>query len=371
MLRFKYNAIKNLVNIVGWRTNKKIIVFESDDWGSIRMPSLKAFKKLKFAGLDLKGTDAERYNKNDNLATKTDLENLFEILLKYKDTNGNHPVITAVTIVANPDFRRIKESDFQEYYYEPFTETLKKFPGCEQSFEFWRKGMENHIFIPQMHGREHLNVTAWMKALREGDKHTLLAFEEGVTGFVPSMYPKVYYQAAFLPGEPHETDLHKQIIIEGLTLFEQLFGYKAKYFVPPNGPFNNTLNSVLVENGITCRSSAKIQNEPLGNGKYRKVIHWLGQRDKSGLKYITRNCFFEPNTPRKDWVDSCKNDIKISFNWSKPAIISSHRVNYIGSLNPPNRDNGLKQLDNLLKKIIKTWPDVKFITTTELYKLMT
>ena len=27
-----------IINIPGWTTNRKIIVIESDDWGSIRMP---------------------------------------------------------------------------------------------------------------------------------------------------------------------------------------------------------------------------------------------------------------------------------------------------------------------------------------------
>lgn len=33
-------VIKNFSNLPGWRTNRKIVVIESDDWGSIRMPSL-------------------------------------------------------------------------------------------------------------------------------------------------------------------------------------------------------------------------------------------------------------------------------------------------------------------------------------------
>lgn len=29
------NRIKNLANLLGWRTNRKIVVFESDDWRNI------------------------------------------------------------------------------------------------------------------------------------------------------------------------------------------------------------------------------------------------------------------------------------------------------------------------------------------------
>lgn len=366
------NIKKNLSNLPGWRTNRKIIVFESDDWGSIRMPSLEAYKILKDAGIDLKGRDAERYNLNDSLATSSDLEMLFETLTTVKDKLGNYAIFTPVSIVANPDFQKIKNSDFHHYYYEPFNETLKKYPGCEKSFELWREGIEKKIFMPQFHGREHLNVVAWMRALRKGDKHTRSAFDQRLWGFVPdqSTLPGIYFQAAFLFEDLSEVELHRQIIIEGLDLFEKLFGYRAKYFVPPNGWLNNSLNNTLFENGIRYRSASKIQIEPIGKGESKKVIHWLGQKDKSGIRYITRNCFFEPSQIGKDWVDSCLNDIKIAFRWHKPAIVSTHRVNYIGSLRPENRERGLRQLNTLLKTIIKNWPDVEFMTTPELGRLI-
>jgi hypothetical protein len=369
---YKEYALRNLSNIPGWRTNRKIVIFESDDWGSIRMPSLSAFEKLERSGLDLRSWDAERYNLNDSLATSSDLEKLFEILSEHKNKHGIIPFFTAVCVVANPDFEKIRESDFEEYYYEPFTETQKRYPGCEGSFNLWKEGIEKRLFIPQFHGREHLNVASWMRALKSRDKNTHLAFNEGLWGFVPDqeLLTGIDFQAAFLLGNTDELEYHKRILTDGLDLFEKLFGYRAEYFVPPNGPFNNTLNKILFENGIKYRPASKIQNEPLGNDKIRKVIHWLGEKDKSGIRYITRNCFFEPNISGKDWVDSCLNDIKTAFRWYKPAIISSHRVNYVGALNPCNRDNGLSQLNRLLHAILKNWPNVEFMTTTELGELI-
>jgi hypothetical protein len=359
-----------LRNIPGWQTRKKLIVFESDDWGSIRMPSINSFERLEKSGLDLRSADAERYNLNDTLATSHDLESLFEVLSNAKDINGNCPVFTPVSIVANPDFQKINDFGFQEYFYEPFTVTLKRYPGCEHSFDLWKEGIEKKLFVPQMHGREHLNVTAWMEALQTGENNTLSAFKEGMWGFVPAKYPEVDYQAAFLLTNPSELEYQKSVIIEGLQLFEKLFSYRAEYFVPPNGPINNSLNRTLAENGIKFRSASIIQSEPLGFGKKRKVLHCLGQKEKNGIRYITRNCFFEPSQEGKNWVDSCLYNIKIAFRWNKPAIISSHRVNYIGSLNHANRDKGLYQLSRLLKEIIRNWPDVEFMTTPQIGALM-
>ena len=37
------NIFHNLLSIPGWRTNRHIVVIESDDWGSIRMPSKEVY----------------------------------------------------------------------------------------------------------------------------------------------------------------------------------------------------------------------------------------------------------------------------------------------------------------------------------------
>lgn len=361
--------IKNISNLPGWRTNRKIVVIESDDWGSIRMPSLDTFNKLSAKGLDVSSGDALRYNQNDTLASATDLSALYETLSKFKDSNANHPVFTAVSLVANPNFEKIKKNNYQEYFWEPFTETLEKY-NLADVFPLWKEGISNKLFIPQFHGREHLNIAPWMRALQKGDKEALLAFEYGLWGY-NNVHPLgLMFQAAFDLEIESDLKTQEEAITSGLILFEKLFGYKADFFVPPNGPFNNSLEKTAFEGGIKYMSASKIQHEVLGEGKTRKKLHYLGQKNQYGQRYITRNCFFEPNQHGKDWVSSCLNDIDNAFKWKKPAIISSHRVNYIGSLNSKNRDLGLNSLEELLKKIICKYPDVEFMATNQLGDLI-
>lgn len=363
---------ENIRNIPGWSTRRKIIVLESDDWGSIRMPSRAVYQKLLKAGLGLNDGDGERYSLYDSLESSIDLASLFQVLVSHKDHNGSPAVFTAVGVVANPDFNKIRECGFQKYFYEPFTITCNRYKGSENNLDLYHEGFQNRVFIPQFHGREHLNVAVWIKALQSNNLETHLAFNEGMWAFVPkeNLWKGLEYEAAFQPSELSELETHEAIIKEGLDLFENLFGYRAKYFVPPNGHINNRLNSISFKEGIKFRSTAKIQAEPYGSGKIKKRIHWLGQKDKSGIKYITRNCIFEPSSGGKDWVDSCLCDIKSSFRWKKPAIISSHRVNYIGVHDTSNREKGLKELHRLLSSIVKAWPDVEFMSTVQLGNLM-
>lgn len=365
----------NISNIPGWRTQRHIVVIESDDWGSIRMSSLEAYDRMLKAGMR---ENRNHYNTFDALECNKDLEELFDVLSQFKDSTGRNPVMTGVNVVANPVFDKIKETDYKEYVYEPYTETCKRYSEHDKVYELWQKGIEERLFVPIFHGREHLNVQRWLRALQSGNRSTLKAFDCAVTGVsngidgekIPS------FQAAFDLDDISDLAYMKEVLASGLSLFEQLYGYKARYFVPTNGPFNNTLEKDLFDAGVRYINSGKKQQEPLGHGQYKTNTRFLGDSNQYGQVYLTRNCFFEPSScgyshpANYDWLNYCLKEIEIAFRWHKPATISSHRVNYIGFLHPENREKGLKALSQLLGEIIKRWPDVEFMTSVELGDLI-
>lgn len=367
----KSKLTANMANIPGWRTNRHIVVIESDDWGSIRMSSLDAFQRMLKAGMR---EDRDHFNTNDALESNKDLEELFNVLVQHKDSTGRHPVMTGVNIVANPVFEKIKETGYKEYFYEPYAETCQRYPEHDRVHDLWKKGIEERLFVPTFHGREHLNVQRWLRALQNGNKSTMLAFENGVTGIYNGINGESIpeFQAAFDLDTMKDLPFMKEVLKTGLDLFEKLFGFRSKYFVPTNGPFNNSLEKNLFDSGIRYINTSKKQREPLGDGKYKVNTRFLGDKNQFGQLYLTRNCFFEPAATgyvvptNYDWVNTCLNEIEMAFRWHKPASISSHRVNYIGFLHPENREKGLKHLNQLLREIITRWPDVEFMTSTEL-----
>ena len=115
------DIIKYLSNILDWKTKRRIVVIESDDWGSIRSSSRDSLKYLQKKGMPVEKC---HYMSNDSLASEQDLVSLFEVLSSFKDGHDNSPIITANCLTANPDFLRIKNSDFQEYYFEEFLNCL-------------------------------------------------------------------------------------------------------------------------------------------------------------------------------------------------------------------------------------------------------
>jgi hypothetical protein len=364
---------KVLSNIPGWRTKRKIVVFESDDWGSIRMSSKSAIFGLVQKGIPV---DKDHYNMNDGLESNEDLELLMEVLSKYKDVTGNPAIFTGANIVANPDFEKIADCNFDEYHYEEISSTLKRYPSHDRIEGLWREGIVHGVLLPQFHGREHLNVQLWMQDLRNGNENTLNAFRENITGIPRSVDGRVLgdYQAAFDIQTKSEIVYQKEVIRTGLDLFEKSFGFRSRYFVPPNGPINTNLDEVLLNGGIEFLNTGKIHNEPLGKGEHKKHFRYLGKSNGNGITYITRNAIFEPNSweysASKDWVGACLQDIDLAFKFNKPAVISTHRVNYVGWLNTENRDKGLRKLDELLKGIISKWPDVEFKTSVDLGEMI-
>ncbi len=371
----KYRNLKsvlqsNLNQIPGWKTDRKIIVFESDDWGSVRMPSYNTFNKLLKRGLKI----TDYYNRYDGLATVNDLEALFKVLSSHKDCNGRNPVITANCLVANPDFHQIKMDNFQKYKFEIFTETLKNKKGCENSFNLWKEGLKSGIFIPQFHGREHLNVALWMKALTENHEGTRLAFDYGFWGQETDYQSakRKHFLAAFDYSVESQIEEIKGIINEGIIIFKNIFGYSPKSFIAPNFIWNSEIESLFKNNGFNFIQTQRKQLIPMnGEKKYKKKPHFTGQKNMYGQIYSVRNACFEPSSNKSlDWVSFCLRDISRAFFWKKPAIISAHRVNFIGSIVYENRKRNLLLLTQLLKEITKRWPAVEFMSTTELGRVM-
>jgi hypothetical protein len=367
---FKSSISKHITNIPGWRTNRKLLVIESDDWGSIRMPSREVYYKLLKKGIRV---DKCPYNLYDSLASEEDLQAIFDVLKSLKDKNGNHPVITANTIGANPDFEKIKASDFREYHYEAFTETLKKYPAHHNSFDIWKQGMKEKIFRPQFHGREHLNVNRWLKYLQNGSEETRIAFDHAMFGISTNITTekRKSYLAALDFEDYSELDGQKIMLTDGLNLFEKIFEFQSESYIATNYIWHPAIEPVLAEKGVRYLQGSGAQGIPKP-GKRMIHHHYLGQQNNLGQSYMIRNCMFEPSlNETKDWVSGCLKEISIAFLWNKPAVISSHRLNFIGFIDENNRKRNLKHLANLLKAIIKKWPEIEFMTTDQLGRTIT
>ena len=367
-LSFKQQLSRNAINLLGKRTNRKIVVIESDDWGSIRIPSKKVYELFAKKGY---GVENSAYNKYDALESEDDLTHLYETLNAFRDSNNRPAVLTANSIVANPNFERIRQSGYKNYHYELVTDTIQQYPQHGRVVDLWKEGLQHQLFVPQCHGREHLHISRWMKRLQAGDKELLFCFDQQTT-FSGDGATDYSFMEALDFDDINELDGLNDILQDGLRLFKQVMGYESKSFIAPCYTWHTDMEKTMKANGVKYIQGNITQLQPpLVKTKYKINYHYMGQPSKSGLLYLIRNCIFEPTLhPQLDSVDRCLQQVDIAFRWNKPAIISSHRLNYIGYLDERNRTRNLSSLKDLLAGIQKKWPEVEFMSTAQLGDLL-
>lgn len=234
--------------------------------------------------------------------------------------------------------------------------------------------MDEGLVKPQFHAREHLNTSLWMQALRDNHEKTSMAFDNGFYGLktdTPSKYQH-HYLEAYNPISERDFDHKTDIIKEGLDMFAKTFGFHSSSFIACNYVWPSEIENKLSKQEVKVIQGQRNQVSPnIYNGERKMKKHYTGQKNDHGQVYSIRNCWFEPTVNQKvDEVWDCLEDIEIAFRWKKPAVISSHRINYVSGMDKKNRNQNLKQLNKLLSNIIKTWSDVEFMSTDQLGKVM-
>lgn len=352
--------------------NQKVLVIESDDWGSTRTDNVQVRGHLN--RINDKATK-DKYIQMDNLADENDFQALFEVLSSVKDANNQFAKITPNVCTANPDYKKIKENKYEEFYFQPFFETILEKKG-DKVLQLWKEGVDQQLFKPQLHGREHLHGLAWLKELRAGNKELLSAFELESFGipFTPVSIPvrRQNLQAALDHFELEgEFEFQKKWLKEGAEIFKEFFDFSSISFIAPTYVWSNRFNPVFKETGIQALQGIKLQYHPYKAGNtspFKRKFHFQGER-KSGMTYLVRNVFFEPYTNEKlDWVDNAMQRIEHAFSRNQPAVLGSHRINFIGSLEEKNRTENLKSLQTILKSVVTKWPDVVFMSSDELVR---
>lgn len=369
-MAFLLTALKDkYVAMRGFHTKRRLALIESDDWGSIRMPSKQVLEQLQAAG-DHPEHDA--FLRNDCLESEKDLINLFEVLSSVKDSKGRPAIMTANFATANPDFDRI---DYQNghYAYEPFYETYQRYYPESSHLTLIADAIGKGTFCPQLHCREHVNVNRWMRDLQRGKADTLLAFEHRMIGVGASFSSDntFGYMDAFHTDCETDPQHLADVLHEAAEIFEKAFGYRSQTFVASCFVWHPSLERHLLKEGVKGVQSAKWQNLPSGRcGEYslHRKLRFTGQRNRQGQIYTVRNCDYEPAYYQNpaECAARCLEMVKKSFREGKPAIINSHRFNYISTINPLNAENNLKGLQWLLSQIADAFPDVEFISTPEL-----
>ncbi len=348
------------LNRMGIPMREKLVVIESDDWGSHRLPSTEAYQGLLQQGIRV---DRSSYTRFDGLERTEDITLLLEILQKHKGSDGRPAVFTANTVMGNPDFEKIGASGFKEYYHKKLDGVYSEL-GELSTLELMDQGIEQGLWMPQFHGREHVNVKKWMYSLQQKIEPFYTAFGFGVWGLSSDIVEGSSIQAAF---DSLDTKESLDIIKEGLLEFNRIFKFNSKSFIANNYIWSSELSAGLLTAGVQHFQGMKYQLLPrlASQEKRKKIRHFSGERNVLGQTYSVRNCHFEP-VEKGHTVEGVLQEVASAFWWNRPVIICTHRINYTSRLAVSKRDENLRNLDLLLTEIVKRWPDVRFVSSAEL-----
>lgn len=366
--KIKRSLISTLRNIPGKGVGKKVVVIECDDWGGIGIPSQEAYQSLKKAGLPM---DSSRYSRFDTLEAADDLEALFDVLSRHKDSKGKPAVMSPYYNTANPDYQKISANGFLTYEKEPLLTTIKQ-RAKGNVLQAWSQGIAAGIWMPEYHGREHIATAMWLRALQSGDEKMKASFEHGFASYSPAGTPKVAQN--FRPNFYIESDADlesvKQDMEDGISLFFEAFGFYPTVFNAPNGVFIDGFDKHLMDHHIRYNAVPRQRFDRSANGVYQLRTFRTGDKTVNGMTVYVRNCNFEPTEKSYAGLGHILSQIQGAFICGKAAIIGTHRVNFVGGMDEKNREKGLGELDRLLAAITKKWPDVIFMSAKDFTKLL-
>lgn len=356
----------HLKNLSGWKSDKKYLVFVVDDYGNVRLNSAESKAVLLLHNVQL----IRRFDRLDALDTKQDFEGLFEVLSSVKDTNGQSAIFSPYAMTLNVDFDATLEKG--HYVSEDLQTTYNKLSqsqpaAFEGAFDLLKQGVAENLLRPQFHGTEHLNQRLLNHFLKEGNPEILINLKERSLAGLPTHkhFPNLKFTHTY--GYLDESDLmmHKENIKNGLQKFRETYGFKSLTFNPPAQRIHPSLFDYVADLGVIGMDKPRDYVRQI-DGKSIKEKNKTGVDTSGNYVNFVRNCVFEPNDRDIDWVNYTFSQIKASFFWNRPAIVSSHRVNFAGHIDPENRKKGLDMLKKLLKKVVTAYPDVEFIAIDDL-----
>ena len=350
-----YNLYLN-ANIKGIK--EPTLIFQSDDWGSQRMPDLKTFELLKKQSwLDV---EACYYTKTDSLENVNEVDNLLNVLSSFKDKRGNSPVFTLNMNLYNPNFAKMKESKF-ESYYEMDLENSYQYYNSGDVLKTLQKAKKSNLIDIQYHGKQHFNIGEYMSLLQTNEVVKKAAeYEFYALSYFNSKSIQTPFLAAYYPFFEKKDFLLN--FKEGFDYFTKIFDTSPQSFIAPVYAWGDELEDFSVQMGCKIIQGLLRKSDDLNN------INKIRKNNMSDRIIQVRNVGFEPTIGENyDWLNKTIRQIEIAFLMNRPAIISTHRLNYISSINPKNAGDNLKLLTKLIQLILNRWPNVSFSKTSQLY----
>lgn len=341
--------------------DKKIVIFDSDDWGMLGIRDLEGFQRLKAKGYSFGDKNCDYYS----LELPEDMEALYRVLSRHRDSVGLPPIFSCNFVVTKPDYEKIIKTGFREFYFLDLSQGV---PGLwknrDKLFNTYKEGIKRGVVYPGYHGLCHFNYDAWLAALRNGDPDLQDCIKEHI-GYIPSLRRDAIsyeYLAKVNPITFLSLSEQEEKIKKGVAIFKKIFGFSPVVTIAPKCVWNSNTEKVWHKYGIKYigAGNRRVDTQSVPN-------HRLGEKNQWNMIYLTRNVNFEP--VRQNACQDAFIEIDFLFKTQQPAIIETHCINYLSSIKN-FREKSLDQLDKLLYLIEEKYPEVVYLTSQQFGEIL-
>ncbi len=316
---------------------RPVLVIESDDWGP--------------------GPDwhAER------------LAEVGRCLAHHRDAEDRPALMTLGVVLGAPDTAAMAQNGLTEYRRI----TLDDY-RCRRLLEQMQAGARDGVFALQLHGMEHYWPSALLRGARQDEsvRAWLTGDEFPPYDGLPSALQSRWIDGSRLPSQPlaeHEIRLAAE---EETATWRLIFGQPPTVVVPPTFVWTREVETAWIAAGVQVvitPGRRYTQRDASGQPTGEEGPFHNGEIAAEGARYLVRDIYFEPE--RGHTTAQVLEDASRRFQLGRPALLETHRSNFIGSETDCQRN--IENLEELLCTALRRWPGIAFLSPEALGRIYT
>lgn len=343
-------------------TRLRAVVLESDDWGLCAWsPDVQGWRALADQPV-FRSPGGRRYA-GSTLESAEDVRAMGDLLGSFRGGDGFPPVWQANMILAAPDYTKLTPPQF-----DVTSLPLHEFPNTPSRWSrprLWEQvtlARMSGVWWPELHGLHHLPERAWLTALRRGVPDARRALEHQ-----SPICTGVDESGEYHPSEPPQ--VRTRNLETAVAAFRRLFGRLPDSICPPDYRWDEQLERDAERLGVTTIQG---KGEQLGHSFpriRRRLLRYRWPHVHGARFYLPLRIAFEPHGqtgPSRVGAEAVHRAARESWQRAQPAVISTHRVNYV-HLDPAAAENGRAALRDLLKRL--EGDNAVFLTDREVREL--